>query len=172
MSAKKLLRRTIKRSKLLRWKTLRTEVNEEPWGLGYKIVMHKFGALTPNAERGAGKILSTHFSPHADSGTSRRENEGRRNPTAQRGRTTAGCEIPGKQDGTMPGWNTDRSAEELIKICCYICSTAASWKAFCQNDEKGSASCSDDFLMQREMRTRFSVVLQTSMHAAHGSETP
>lgn len=45
--AKKNLKDAIRKSKRLKWDQLRNEVNSEPWGLGYKIVLNKLGAQLP-----------------------------------------------------------------------------------------------------------------------------
>ena len=42
----KELRRAIKKSKRRSWLSLTEDVNNEPWGLGYKIVSRKLGALS------------------------------------------------------------------------------------------------------------------------------
>lgn len=46
-NAKKLLKFAILRSKKAKWEELRNDVNENPWGTGYKIVMRKLGANQP-----------------------------------------------------------------------------------------------------------------------------
>lgn len=51
--ARKNLKDAIRKSKRLRWEQLRSEVNSDPWGLGYKIVLRKLGAHT------AGPIMET-----------------------------------------------------------------------------------------------------------------
>lgn len=45
--AKRLLRRTINRSKVSCWKRLTEEVNSDPWGLAYKIVTRKLESTAP-----------------------------------------------------------------------------------------------------------------------------
>ena len=44
--AKKKLQKTIGKSKSEKWKDLSREVNNEPWGLGYRIVTRKLGVLS------------------------------------------------------------------------------------------------------------------------------
>lgn len=46
-TAKKALRLAIRRSKATQWRRLAEEVNADPWGLGYKIVTKKLGAMAP-----------------------------------------------------------------------------------------------------------------------------
>lgn len=48
-SAKKALRHAINRSKAAHWRKLAEEVNADPWGLGYKIVTKKLGAMARGA---------------------------------------------------------------------------------------------------------------------------
>lgn len=45
--AKRELKRAIVRSKKLKWEELRQDVNRDPWGLGYRVVMRKLGARSP-----------------------------------------------------------------------------------------------------------------------------
>lgn len=45
--ARKELRKLIKRSKAARWKEICEEVQQDPWGKGYKIAMKKLGAPLP-----------------------------------------------------------------------------------------------------------------------------
>lgn len=45
-TAKKDLKRAINQSKKAKWEELRQEVNNDPWGLGYKIVTKKLGMKT------------------------------------------------------------------------------------------------------------------------------
>ena len=47
--AKRALGRAIKASKHRCWNRLRDDLNNDPWGLGYKIVMRKLGAFAKNA---------------------------------------------------------------------------------------------------------------------------
>ena len=46
--AKKELGKAIKKSKRQKWGTLCQEVDNEPWGLGYKIVTRKLGGMSAN----------------------------------------------------------------------------------------------------------------------------
>ena len=45
-AARKKLRHTIRRSKILCWRKLVEDANRDPWELGYKIVTKKLGAHT------------------------------------------------------------------------------------------------------------------------------
>ncbi|KAK9747474.1 hypothetical protein QE152_g5293 [Popillia japonica] len=45
--AKRELRRAINRSKALCWKQMTEEVNADPWGLRYKLVTKRLGAMRP-----------------------------------------------------------------------------------------------------------------------------
>lgn len=45
-SAKKNLKCAIRTSKKQKWEELRSDLNNDPWGLGYKIVLRKLGART------------------------------------------------------------------------------------------------------------------------------
>lgn len=45
--AKKNLKRAITVSKKAKWDELRSDLNNDPWGLGYKIVLKKLGARSP-----------------------------------------------------------------------------------------------------------------------------
>lgn len=47
--AKKILAAEIERSKKEKWEELREDINRNPWGLGYKIVMEKLGTRSPTA---------------------------------------------------------------------------------------------------------------------------
>lgn len=49
-NAKKNLKKIIARNKKLKWEELRNDLNNDPWGLGYKIVMRKIGARTPTPD--------------------------------------------------------------------------------------------------------------------------
>lgn len=48
--AKKKIKRAISKSKKKLWEELRQNVNNDPWGLGYKIVMKKLGSKNPISE--------------------------------------------------------------------------------------------------------------------------
>lgn len=48
--AKKQLRNAINKSKKEKWEELREDINRNPWGLGYKIVMKKLGMRNPVSE--------------------------------------------------------------------------------------------------------------------------
>lgn len=48
--ARKILRKSIKKSKADKWKSLCNEVNLDPWGLGYKIVMKRLHASSAGVE--------------------------------------------------------------------------------------------------------------------------
>ncbi|XP_033229068.1 uncharacterized protein LOC117180687 [Belonocnema kinseyi] len=52
-AAKKELNKAIKKSKRQSWGKLREEVDDDPWGLGYKIVTRKLGSLSASASMGA-----------------------------------------------------------------------------------------------------------------------
>ena len=67
-AARKMLRQTIRRSKILCWQKLVEDVNRDPRGLGYKIVTKKLGSQTPGAvmdvasmETIIGTLFPTHF---------------------------------------------------------------------------------------------------------------
>jgi len=47
LTAKKALKAAIRKSKSQKWRTTTEEVDNDPWGLGYKIMMKKLGCL-PN----------------------------------------------------------------------------------------------------------------------------
>ncbi|GJQ88349.1 hypothetical protein Trydic_g5533, partial [Trypoxylus dichotomus] len=47
--AKKSLRRAINESKARHWKDMVSDVDSEPWGLGYKLVTRRLGAMKPPA---------------------------------------------------------------------------------------------------------------------------
>lgn len=55
--AKKALRHAINRSKVLHWQKLVADVDSDPWGLGYKIVRRRFGAMRPPANLEPAKML-------------------------------------------------------------------------------------------------------------------
>ena len=64
---KKKLAKTITRSKSQKWANLSREVNSDPWGLGYRIVTRKLGALSPNETMEiatAENIVNTLFPTH------------------------------------------------------------------------------------------------------------
>lgn len=66
-AAKKRLCEAIKRSKTECWKTLSAEVDNDPWGLGYKIVMKKLGKFAKSPPREATvmeEIVNTLFPDH------------------------------------------------------------------------------------------------------------
>lgn len=68
-AAKKQLRRTINRSKAHCWKILTEDVNTDPWGLGYKIVTQKLGALSATEPMDAttmGNIVGALFPTHPE----------------------------------------------------------------------------------------------------------
>lgn len=48
--ARKILRNAIFASKRQKWEELRQDINQNPWGLGYKLVMRKLGKRFPAAE--------------------------------------------------------------------------------------------------------------------------
>lgn len=67
ITARKSLRAAIKMSKINRWKELCNDVNNDPWGLGYKIVMKKIRAPTSANEMPAEvmrEIVDTLFPTH------------------------------------------------------------------------------------------------------------
>lgn len=66
-AARKTLRVTIKKSKNTKWKALCDDVNNDPWGLGYKIVMKKIRAPATTKEMQAHvmeNIVDTLFPTH------------------------------------------------------------------------------------------------------------
>ena len=66
-TAKKALGRAIKTSKCRCWDRLKDDLNSDPWGLGYKIVMRQLGAFTKNAPMVAevmDRIVDTLFPTH------------------------------------------------------------------------------------------------------------
>ena len=66
-TAKKSLGRAIKTSKRRCWDRLKDDLNSDPWGLGYKIVMRKLGAFTKSAPMEAetmDRIVDTLFPAH------------------------------------------------------------------------------------------------------------
>lgn len=65
--ARRSLKRAIETSKRRKWEELREEINTDPWGLGYKIVTRKLGALAPAPEledRVMYNIVSSLFPDH------------------------------------------------------------------------------------------------------------
>ena len=65
--AKNSLKLAINRSKRQKWEELRTDINNNPWGLGYKIVMKKLGSnsKTPQLDNEKmQKIVDTLFPTH------------------------------------------------------------------------------------------------------------
>lgn len=48
--SRKKLKLAIERSKRQKWEQLRNDLNSDPWGLGYKIVMKKIGGRAPTPE--------------------------------------------------------------------------------------------------------------------------
>lgn len=75
--AKRLLGRAIKESKRRQFEDLREDLNRDPWGLGYKIVMKKLGIRTPVQEMDEGTmehIVRTLFPTH-DLGEERNDAE-------------------------------------------------------------------------------------------------
>lgn len=57
-TAKKELKLAIHTSKRRKWEELRSDINNDPWGLGYKIVMRKFGVKPAMPELEADKMDS------------------------------------------------------------------------------------------------------------------
>lgn len=55
-AAKKNLKAAIRRSKHQKWEELRQDANNDPWGLGYKIVMRKLGARSPSPGMDAARM--------------------------------------------------------------------------------------------------------------------
>ena len=53
LCAKKELRKAIRSSKVHNWKTLQKEVDNNPWGLGYKIVTQKLRRMSPMVQKDA-----------------------------------------------------------------------------------------------------------------------
>jgi len=67
-SAKKALKAAIRKSKSQKWRTITEEVDNDPWDLGYKIVMKKLGCL-PNTtmdETKMEEIVDTLFLTHPE----------------------------------------------------------------------------------------------------------
>lgn len=65
--AQKLLRKAINNSKKDKWEKLRNDINRDPWGLGYKIVMKKLGSKKPTGamdEEIMDNIVNTLFPTH------------------------------------------------------------------------------------------------------------
>lgn len=67
-SARKALRNAIKRSKAEKWWSLAEEIDKDPWGLGYKLVLKKLGALSnPITDiHSMDEIVSTLFPDHPE----------------------------------------------------------------------------------------------------------
>lgn len=66
-TARKELKAAIAKSKKEKWEELRQELNVNPWGLGYKIVLGKLGARTPPtdlASETVTNIVNTLFPSH------------------------------------------------------------------------------------------------------------
>lgn len=66
-TAKLELKKSIKKSKKQKWEELRRDVNMDPWGLGYKVVMRKIGAQTTSPALSPAKmenIVNTLFPTH------------------------------------------------------------------------------------------------------------
>lgn len=49
-TARKNLKRAIASSKKRKWEELRTDINRDPWGLGYKLVMKKLGRVAASVD--------------------------------------------------------------------------------------------------------------------------
>lgn len=65
--AKKNIRKAIENSKRAQWEELRNDINRDPWGLGYKVVMKKLGTRKPVSEmdeKTMENIVSTLFPTH------------------------------------------------------------------------------------------------------------
>ncbi|XP_073821380.1 uncharacterized protein [Musca autumnalis] len=65
--AKKALQITIQESKQRKWEEMRQDINRDPFGLGYKVVMKKLGAQTPTNVMDVetmGNIVNTLFPTH------------------------------------------------------------------------------------------------------------
>lgn len=65
--AKKVLRTAIFASKRKKWEELRADINQNPWGLGYKLVLQKLGSRSPPAqmdEETMRNIVRTLFPTH------------------------------------------------------------------------------------------------------------
>ena len=64
------LGRAVRTSKYRCWNRLRDDLNNDPWGLGYKIVMRKLGAFAKNAPMEAETMdkLSMPYSPLIQNG--------------------------------------------------------------------------------------------------------
>ena len=65
--AKRALGRAIKASKYRCWNRLRDDLNNDPWGLGYKIVVRKLGAFANNVPMEAetmNRIFDAPFPTH------------------------------------------------------------------------------------------------------------
>lgn len=65
--ARKTLRNAIQNSKKAQWEELREDINRNPWGLGYKIVMKKLGMKNPVSEMDEStmqNIVTTLFPTH------------------------------------------------------------------------------------------------------------
>lgn len=55
-NSKRDLKRAILRSKKDKWEELRSELNNDPWGLGYKLVLRKLGARAPTPDLDEAKM--------------------------------------------------------------------------------------------------------------------
>ena len=67
LQAKKVLNKAIKESKNCKWQDLRKEVNNDPWGLGYRIVTRKLGNFMLDGAQDAetmDSIVNTLFPAH------------------------------------------------------------------------------------------------------------
>lgn len=66
-SARKTLRIAIQNSKKAQWEELKNDINRDPWGLGYKLVMKKLGAKAPASDMDEAtmqNIVNTLFPAH------------------------------------------------------------------------------------------------------------
>lgn len=67
-AARKNLKKAITESKRAKWEELRNDLNQNPWGIGYRIVSNKLGASTAKPELSSQKmteIVDTLFPTHA-----------------------------------------------------------------------------------------------------------
>lgn len=68
-AARRELRRAINHSKARCWKRIAEDINSDPWGLGYKIVTQRLGALRPVRaldEETANRVVATLFPVHPE----------------------------------------------------------------------------------------------------------
>lgn len=78
--ARRNLKMAILASKKRKWEELRTDINRDPWGLGYKLVMKKLGGIAAPIDlsaRSLEKIVNTLFPTHEleNTGTTTHRNE-------------------------------------------------------------------------------------------------